>query len=388
VLTKDRTFIFFLQNSATSACYWLDSGRNVRQSSVFDGMDQDLTIETPDAWKDMSLGFEKNADYQGFNRSFSFPAKLIDDAAYIVRALFNTPLGHGIETPITMTVLKYNDNPNPGDAQYTLYWTGRLDLFNLEDDVAEGVKVNMIEGGVMQVVKAMENIVFELPCDGSIPENIQVYMDGMYVEDTAYFDFIPMSGVFAGDNPIATQKTDEDGDSFGVQLGDQQYEQASTGYFQTSGNYTSSFQQPTTVRIEGSITVRPFNSSNPANFGLYAATTLSVPVAGGMSHAVNLIPGYQNGANVGATVEIWQPTTFQFNKTINLDANEGMFLMWFNQFSAHNIVIMAGSFKLHYNTKPNDTFVWGLTLFDEINLIVKNMCALVLPDISADQLRV
>jgi hypothetical protein len=29
-----------------------------------------------------------------------------------------------------------------------------------------------------------------------------------------------------------------------------------------------------------------------------------------------------------------------------------------------------------YKTKPNDTFVWGLTLFDEINLIVKNMCAL------------
>jgi hypothetical protein len=221
VLTKDRTFIFFLQNSATSACYWLDSGRNVRQSSVFDGMDQDLTIETPDAWKDMSLGFEKNADYQGFNRSFSFPAKLIDDAAYIVRALFNTPLGHGIETPITMTVLKYNDNPNPGDAQYTLYWTGRLDLFNLEDDVAEGVKVNMIEGGVMQVVKAMENIVFELPCDGSIPENIQVYMDGMYVEDTAYFDFIPMSGdLQPAITRIATSfQTDEDGDSFGVQLG-------------------------------------------------------------------------------------------------------------------------------------------------------------------------
>jgi hypothetical protein len=376
VLTKDRTFIFFLQNSASGACYWLDSGRNVRQSSIFDGLDQDLTIETPDGWKDMSLGFEKNADYQGFNRSFSFPAKLIDDAAYIVRTLFNTPLGHGIETPITMTVLKYNDNPNPGDAQYALYWTGRLDLFNLEDDVAEGVKVNMIEGGVMQVVKAMENIIFELPCDGSIPENIQVYMDGMYVEDTAYFDFIPMSGVFAGDNPIATQKTDEDGDSFGVQLGDQQYEQASTGYFQTSGNYSCSFQQPTTVQITGSITVRPFNSSNPANFGLYAATTLSVPVAGGISHAINLIPGFQNGANVGATVEIWQPTTFKFDKTINLAANEGMFLMWFNQFSAHNIVIMAGSFKLHYNTKPNDTFVWGLTMFDEINLLVKNMCAL------------
>lgn len=378
MLTKDRTFIFFLQNSASGACYWLDSGRNVRQSSVFDGLDQDLTIETPDGWKDMTLGFDKNQDYQGFNRGFSFPAKLIDDAAYIVRTLFNTPLGQGIETPITMTVLKYNDNPNAGDAQYTLYWTGRLDLFNAEDDVAEGFKVNMIEGGVMQVVKAMENIIFELPCDGSIPENIQIYMDGMYVEDTAFFEFVPMEGVYAGDNPISTQQTDEDGDSFGVQLGDQQYEQATTGYYQNSGNYTCSFQQPsTTVRITGYISVRPFNSSNPANFGLFAASTLSVPVGvSGLSNATNLVPGYQNGTNVGETVEIWQPTTFQFDKTIELVANEGMFLMWFNQFSDHNIVILGGSFQLQYNTKPNDTFVWGMTLFDEINLLVQNMCAL------------
>lgn len=376
MLAKDRTFIFFLQNSASGACYWLDSGRNVRQRSIFDSMEQDLSVQTPDGWKDMTLGFDKNPDYQGFNRGFSFPAKLIDDAAYIVRTLFNTPLGQGIETPITMTVLKYNDNPNPGDPQYLLYWTGRLDLFNLEDDVAEGVKVNMIEGGVMQVVKAMENIVFELPCDGSIPENIQVYMDGMFVQDAVTYEFVPMSAVFAGENPIATQQTDQDGDSFGVQLGDQVYEQAASGYFQTSGNYTCSFQQPTTVRIKGSITVRPFNSSNPANFGLFAATTLSVPVAGGLSHAVNLIPGFQNGANIGLTVEIWQPTTFQFDKTINLVANEGMFLMWFNQFSAHNIEIMAGSFDLEFATKPQDTFVWGMTLFDEINLLVKNMCAL------------
>lgn len=377
MLTKDRTFIFFLQNSASGACYWLDNGRNVRQTPIFDDMGQDLSIETPDGWKDMTLGFDKNDDYQGFNRSFSFPAKLIDDAAFIVRTLFNTPLGQGIETPITMTVLKYNDNPNTGDPQYVLYWTGRLDLFNLEDDVAEGLKVNTIEGGVMQVVKAMENVVFELPVDGSIPENIQAFMDGMYVKDITYYEFIPMSGVFSGDNPIATQQTDQDGDSFGVQLGDQQYEQASTGYFQSSGNYTCSFQQPTAVRIKGSITVRPFNSSNPANFGLFTATTLSVPVGvSGLSNAVNLIPGYQDGSNVGSTVEIWQATTFLFDKTIDLAANEGMFLMWFNQFSAHNIVIMGGSFQLEYITKPGDTFVWGLTLFDEISLIVKNICSL------------
>lgn len=383
MLTTDRTFIFFLQNSASGACYWLDSGRNVRQTPIFDGLSQDLTIETPDGWKDMTLGFEKNQDYQGFNRSFSFPAKLIDDAAYIVRTLFNTPLGQGIETPITMTVLKYNDNPNPGDAQYSLYWTGRLDLFNSEDQVAEGFKVNMIEGGAMQLVKAMENVVFELPVDGSIVENIQVYYDGMLVTDTAYFDFVPGALIYPGDNPVATVQTGEDGDSFGVQLGDQQQEQASTGYFQNSGNFAISCANPsnaagqtTAVHIVGSITVRPFNSSFPVAFRMWTGTSLSVPVAGGQTHTQSLVPGTQAGNDNSKTVEIRQPTTFYFDKTVDLAPGENLFIMALNDDSAHSTVVMSGSFQLQYATKPQDSFVWGMSLFDEINLIIKNMCAL------------
>lgn len=376
MLTKDRTFIFFLQNAATGGCYWLDAARNIREAPIFDGLDKDLTIETPDGWKDMTLGFDKNTDSQGFNRSFSFPARLIDDAAYIVRTLFNTSLGHGIETPLTMTVLKYNDNPNPGEVQYQLYWTGRLDLYNAEDEVAEGFKVNCIEGGVMQVVKAMENMIFELPVDGSIAENIQVYMDGMFVEDTVFFEFLPGPLPFPGDNPIGMQQTDEDGDSFGVQIGNQQSEQASTGYFQQSGNFTISFAQPTTVRLKGSITVRPFNSSNPAHFGLWIGTSLSVPVAGGQTHTQNLVPGYQQGNNPGATQLVTCPTTFDFDKTVSLAANENLFVMGFNEFAAHSLVVMAGTCEVSFNSKPADGFVWGLTIFDVIKLIVENMCAL------------
>lgn len=384
MLTKDRTFIFFLQNGATGACYWLDSGRNIRQNSIFDGLTQDLTIDTPDGWKDMSLGFEKNQDYQGFNRSFSFPARLIDDAAYIVRTLFNTPLGQGIETPITMTVLKYNDNPNPEDAQYSLYWNGRLDLFNAEDDVAEGFKVNMLEGGVMQIVKAMENVIFEIPCDGSIPENIQVYMDGMYVEDTAYFEFVPMSGVDAGSgntNTIATQLVDQDGDSFGVQLSSQDYEVIDASYPQQSGNYTCSFQQATTLRVQGSITVRPFSSDHPAQFNLGWFTSLAngtqLLTDGHSGLAVPALTPFPAIFPTGHTlVGVNQPTTFEFDFSVDLEANENFFLYWDDVESSHNMVIMAGSFQLQFITKPNDTFVWGVSLFDLIGNIVNQMCAL------------
>lgn len=383
MLTKDRTFIFFLQNSASGACYWLDSGRNVRQSSIFDGLGQDLTIETPDGWKDMTLGFDKNADYQGFNRAFSFPSRLIDDAAFIVRTLFNTPLGHGIETPITMTVLKYNDNPNPGDAQYVLYWTGRLDLFNAEDDVAEGFQVNGIEGGVMQIVKAMENITFELPCDGSIPENIQTYMDGMYVEDTAYFDIIPMTGT--GDSSeiyaLATQQTDEDGDSFGVQLGNQVFESIDSAYPQNSGNYTCSFQLPTTLRVTGSITIRPYASTFPFQFNLGWFTSKAngnLILGGGFSGlAVPANSPFSGDTGLGLSLlEIGQPTTYQFNFSVDLGANENLFFYWTGASPSHSPVIMAGSFQMQSNTKPEDTFVWGLTLYDTIKLLVQQMCAL------------
>lgn len=376
MITKDRTFIFFLQNDATGTCYWLDGGRNVQQSSIFEGFSQDLTIETPDGWKDMELGFIKNSETNGFNRSFSFPARLIDDAAYIVRTLFNTPMGKGIETPLRITILKYNDNPETGDPQYVLYWSGKLDLFNAEDDVSEAVKVNMMEGGVMQIVKALENVIFEIPCDGSIPENIQCYMDGMLVKDTVYFEFIPGALEFAGDNPIATQQTDEDGESFGVELGNQVQEQAFSGYFQTSGNFSYTASIPSTVRITGSITVRPFNSSNPCNFGMYLATSLSVPSGGGISHAVNLIPGYQNGSNVGATAPLTQQQTFTFDKSINLAAGENLFIIAFNQFLTHSTVVMAGSFQLEFASAPLPTTPWGMTLYDLIKRVVQSMCEL------------
>jgi hypothetical protein len=374
--SKQETFLFFAQD-APGLCYWEDSNGNVQTSPIHAGLTQDLSIDVPDGWLQAELGFARNMTWMGMVRAFSIPQRFVKSAAYIIRYLMNTNAGQGIETPITITILKFNDLPGAGEPNYELYYKGRLDTPNLNDDVAEAVKCNMMEGGVMQTLKAMESVQFEIPCDGSIPENKKIYFDGMLYPDTAHYTFTPMSGVFPGICIAGCVLADEDGDNFGTQLGNPQYEQVVPNYYSTSANYLCSFELPTTVRLAGSITVRPFNSSNPEGFNLTLSTNQSTPDgSGGQTRTWSLVPANLTQDTMGHVYQVSQQTTYTFDLTIELGANENLFLNWFNQSSAHNIVIVAGAFDLSFNSMAPPTSVWAVSLYDAGKLLVQYMCEL------------
>lgn len=370
-----KPFLFYMVETPTGLAWYRDAQGNIQQAPISFGMGDsgvDISINDPNGWMNSTLGFMRNAQLYGMNRSYSVPEELVNDAAYIFRNRVNT--GRGIQEPLTMIIFQYNASPLPGEPTYKFYYKGVLDVPNFVNTVGEGVQVNMIEGGFQQLYKSAENTMIEIPCDGSIPENIRVNLDGMLVPDTMHFNITPMTGIFPGDNPLGMTFISEDGDSYGVVRNDQQYEQAGgVSYYQTSSNFALSYAQATAVTMTGSITVRPFNTNNPAKFGLFGATSFSQSVGvDGLSHSINLIPG--DPANVGATYELVQETTFNFNQTINLAANENLFLMWFNEFSAHNITIVGGNIDFAFNTMPPATKVWTITWYDLFRLLVKAIC--------------
>ena len=114
---QNKPFIFFLAETATGLCWYVDNNGNVQKASIQSGIDVNLKA-APDGWMNIELGFGRNMVYYGLNRSYSTPLKLVKDAYQIVKQFLYTQ--RGIETPLTLITLKYNPF-TATKPQYTLY---------------------------------------------------------------------------------------------------------------------------------------------------------------------------------------------------------------------------------------------------------------------------
>lgn len=383
---RELTFIFYLVDTPTGLCYYRDSAGNVQKLPVQEAIDLNLR-NAPDGWMNVQLGFSRNQHYFGLNRSFSLPQKLVNNAAFIVRYL--TKRGRGIEVPLTMIVYKYDGNPGPDDPTYELYYKGQVDLPKARNIVAEGVQANLMEGGFMQLLKAYEGTFYEIPCDGSlyqtfpdgtVAQNIKVDMDGMLFEDTFNIQVAPIKASFPGDAPVPTVFISNEGDNAGIIHNDQQYEQPTGSYYQTSNNYLYSSELPIKVHVTGEITVAPSDSNNPCFFKMFFATSESQTIGvDSISHGTNLVPqvptAYPNSIGVPAQIRVTEQTVFKFDVWVNLDAQEKLFLMFFNQFEAHPIQLVSGSMQMTFASQFPATSVWGLTLYDLGRVLIQNICA-------------
>lgn len=384
---RQKPFIFYTVDTPTGLAYYFDSNGNIKKAPISLGMGpngMDISMQrAPDGWLNSELGFLRNTRLYGINRAYTVPQKLVDEAASLVRQLMNG--GIGIEVPLSMLIFMYDDDAPVGGPLYTLLYKGQLDLPNHTDIAGEGFQVNLMEGGFLRLLKTYENTIIEIPCDGSIPENIKVNLDGMYVQDTLTFEFVPMQGANAqsgnGVNVIAMTLVDQDGDSFGVQIGEQTYENvpASGTYPQTSQNFSLSFQSPTTVNLSGSITVRPFNSNHPAQFNLGWFTSLAIgdQILGG-GHSGLGIPNrgaIPAGAPLGTNL-VWvtQETTFNFNFSVPLGIAENFFLYWSDVEASQNMFIVGGTCIMKFNSMPPATAPWCIPWFDVFRLLVINIC--------------
>jgi len=367
---------FFLVDTPSGLCYYVDGMGNIQKGNIMTGIDYSLP-QSPGGWEDMQLSFGRSSHYWGLNRTFTIPLKFIGDGAKIVRSVFYT--GRGIEAPVTLVITKWDDVT----GVFRLYYSGQLDLSKIEDMVAEGVTVNIMQGGVVQMLKAYENTVIEIPCDGSIPENIKVNCDGILLNDVFYYQIVPITLPYPSLNPLPCTFVSNEGDNIGITKNSPQLEQPYLGYYQKSGNFLFSSEQPITVRIKGSIIVKNDPGVSNATFYMHTATSLSQARGSGgtnTDHAVGLVTP-QNPADgifkpVDSQINLRTQTAFGFDETIHLDANEHLFIMIFNNFSEFPTTIVGGSFSLTFSSRYRPSRVWGIKPYDLGKLLIQKMNAL------------
>lgn len=375
---SSQYFKYFLTETATGLAYYEDHMGNIAPRSILDGIDLSLP-EHPDGWMDFVITYARNSIYWGINRSFTVPLNFIGAGARIIRKLFYT--GRGIEQPLTLVILKWDEDK----GFFDLYYAGQLDMSQNNNTVSTSVSVNIMEGGILQLFKSYENTIIEIPCDGSIPENIKILADGIEFNDTFHYQVLKLSSPYAGDQPLPLAYLGNDGDNIGVIHGDQTLEQPYTNYFSKSANFVYSNISKSTVRIKGSISIKNDPGNPNTTFYLYTATSNTQPRGiGGADHAVGLIksqnPYPLNPAGFFipslSQVSINGQQTFFFDETINLDANENLFIFFFNQFANGGITILGGLISISFNSKLPNSRVWGIKCYDLWKLIGQKLNAL------------
>src|SRR5579872_244545 len=288
-MSVSRTYFkFFLVDSPSGLAFYVDAMGNIQKGNILTGIDYSLP-QSPGGWDDMQLSFGRSAHYWGLNRTFTIPLKFIGDGAQIIRHLFYA--GRGVESQVTLVIVKWDDVT----GVFRLYYSGQLDLSKIEDAVAEGVTVNIMQGGIVQMLKAYENTVIEIPCDGSIPENVKVNCDGILLNDTFHYEIVPIVLPYAGDQPLPCTYVSNDGDNIGITKNMQALEQMYPGYYQKSSNFLFSSEEPVSVRIKGNIIVRSDPSISNTLFLMFTATSLSQPrgIDGNLlDHAAGLVRPY------------------------------------------------------------------------------------------------
>ena len=386
----EKYFLYYIINKLTGSSYWTDEFNRINCSGKVP------LKHNPLGWDTLTFSVERNKHYLGFNRSFTNEFSFVLDGADIIRHLMY--LGTSIQQNVGVLIERWNEDTD----EYETYATGMIDLSNVEDTVAESVKVNILSDGLPQMLKAYEKTVFSIPCDGSIPENKKVILDGITVQDTANFSipkFRPMPYSSGFCNVIPCEFQSETSDSYGVTIGSPTldtldksnpfaYDAILEGL--KGGNYIFSSIFPTRVFINGYINIR--TNSTGIQFNIAASTSNSKLVKGyprdyNLDYSVYLVSNQPNNGTVYGGVSnsdqylIPNKTySFSFNEYIDLGSNCNLFIYIVCAYS-HGLGVdtrnvdcdLTGSISLTFNSKNKDTSAWGMTGIDVYNKIVNSI---------------
>lgn len=361
-------FLFYLTDYANDNSFFYVDANGLVQTSG-----QPIALQNaPDGWLEIQLSFGRSQEFYGINRSFSVPLKFVEDGAQIIREKFYK--GAGIEQLIQLVVLKWDSDSDV----YKLYSKQLLDLVSMEDTVAEGVTVSLLEGGALQMLKTYKDTVFEIPCDGSIPENVLVYLDGIEVQDVFNYQFVPhVQLALHGNIVMPALFLGNQGDNFGIIHNNPTLEQeGGASYFSTSQNYVFSSSKPTTVNISGTISLHSFFGDTAQPFQLLLVTSLSSPAV--FDHSISLVPNdgmintphpYPNSYPIHE-IFLQGSQTYTFSASIPLGANESLFIVGLNLDQNHPITLIGGEFTLTFNSSIKAGYVWGIRANDLYRLLI------------------
>lgn len=171
---KDQIYFFFDENNNSYYQY----GDTV----LLSGSLRPLEF-TPDGWKKIQIQNQRNQTYFALDRSFSVPLDAVKDGAQILKHIY---YNYGVEAKVYMAICEqrlFFDATNYG-FYYTLLYRGEVDLAQFMHDGAK-VKLNLMEGGLIKLIKAYENTKYEIPVD--VPDAVDVLMDGVELKQATSF---------------------------------------------------------------------------------------------------------------------------------------------------------------------------------------------------------
>lgn len=131
-----------------------------------------VTLEhAPDGWDEQMVKWVRNKKYYGMFRSFTIPLKFVKDGAFHLRKDFYT---WGLDAAATLTV-KRRDHAT---YQYYTVFTGEFD-FSTFKDTQNYVEVNLVDSGLVKLVKDNEAVEYEVPNSrfGSIYQDVQIFWE-------------------------------------------------------------------------------------------------------------------------------------------------------------------------------------------------------------------
>ena len=364
-----KHFIFFLIDTPTGNVYYRSSTGTTLLAPITAGS-LDVTLKhAPADWLNTSLEFQRNNNYHGIIRTYSQPEDFRKDAAQMISEL--VLLGVGGETELTFASYVYNTQPAAGDPTYKLYTKGNLDLYNLTATLLEGLSVNMMDGGVMELFKNYESTVFEIPCDGSIPENIKVNCDGYLKEDTLFYSITPTSGInntTGRINSLPLIYLNNLTENYGAVHGNESLEDLPNfSVFSDSANTPIYFDTQTDVYLKGTISIRK-NGFGASYFNIWYTTNILT------TSPVSLIPAssyYELDYNN-------KIVSFTIDQKITLQAYEKLFFAFtfFAGSSPGAAVgeIVFGDMQMKFISKPKNSRPWAITAYDAWKQLGKLMC--------------
>lgn len=173
---QGKEFLFFLTDKQGRSFYVENGLVNVSSSP------RELAF-TPGEWDNMLIDNVRNQKYFALDRNFSVPLQAVEDGARILKDQYYR---YGIEAEVYLVILQqalFYDGTKYG-YYYKSFYKGEIDFTNF-DHTGPIVDMNVMEGGIAKIIKAKENIVYEIPLNTPGYEIIQ--MDGITLKEGANY---------------------------------------------------------------------------------------------------------------------------------------------------------------------------------------------------------
>lgn len=186
---------FFVETDTSRSLYW-ENGI-VKTSAIGHPVQF-----TPGGWKDVIIDNVRNQKYFALDRSFSIPISSVEDAAAILKWKYYK---EGTESKVSLVILQqrlFYDGTEYG-YYYDSFYRGDIDFSNF-DHTGPTVVVNIMEAGLVRLIKARENIKYKIPLN--VPEAVNIQADGVLLESTKNFLVIQPSYPHAVNGAFTTKE--------------------------------------------------------------------------------------------------------------------------------------------------------------------------------------